>query len=87
MVSLKKLILLGTLGLLLVGCGRSKIKTYTLTEKDTYLEKANSGDKEARQFIVERMNEAEKIYKETAGDETAYNEWQQWMKVYHGLRK
>ena len=87
MVTLKKLILLiGILVLLLVGCGKTKIKTYTLAEKEAYLEKANNGDNEARQFIKEKINETEKIYKESKGDQTAYLEWKQWRDVGSSLK-
>jgi len=66
--------------LLLASCGKSKIKTYTMAEKEAYLEKANNGNEEAGKFITDRLEEAEKIYKET-DNATAYKEWQEWLKI------
>ena len=64
----------------MVGCGKPKLKMYTLEEKKVYEERASKGDKEAEKFIDERIKETEKIYKET-GDSKVQREHGEWLRM------
>jgi len=78
---MKKILLIISFALLLlVGCGKPKIKTYTMAEKEAYLEKANNGDDEAREYVQARIEEYEKIYKET-NSAIARKEFEEWTKI------
>jgi len=82
---MKKILLIISFALLLlVGCGKTKIKTYTMAEKEAYLEKANNGDKEAEKLIRDAYEEATKIYKET-GSKVAEREEAEWILIMTSL--